>query len=186
MDEDIEPKEAISAFIASKPRLTTMADGRSRFYARIGIEHSQYLGNGQFERLEPTFHHLIAKERTAEIAHERLSKGDRIVAIGRVEARPDADDPSETIKEFVMTRFGHDAALSTYTVDRTARSGAAREAAGNDAVAQDGEPAARAEPSRGSAAGGRAKRTTASGRQLADIGAGAGSTAASTDDGIPF
>jgi|GEM_PF-614240 len=184
-DPDIEPREGIDGFIVSSPRLTTMSDGRSRFYARIGMEHSQHLGGGRFEQLDATFHNMVATGRIAEIAADKLVKGDRFVALGHFEKRPDRNDPDATIKEFVLTAFGPNAALTTYAVDRTPRRGVSREAAGTAAERESGLDAP-AEPSAVRAPRGRPSRTTASGRQLADLSAGSAPAQAVSGDDIPF
>lgn len=80
----IDTQQAITGFIATEPRLTYTEDGTARFYARIGIEHSQQTPDGSFTQLDPSFHDMSAFRRAAEEGVARFHKGDKFIATGRV------------------------------------------------------------------------------------------------------
>lgn len=114
-------RQSLSGFIVSEPSLTTTEKGNARLYVRIGQEHFHREDDGSFTPLEPSFHDLVVFGRTAERAAERLAKGDRFIAEGRVHrfARIDASGVEREAEEFVAARIGHDAARTSYMVDRT-------------------------------------------------------------------
>ncbi|WNM23606.1 single-stranded DNA-binding protein [Demequina capsici] len=105
----------------SEPALTTTEKGNTRLYFRVGQEHFHREDDGSFTPLEPSFHDLVVFGRTAERAAERLAKGDRFIAEGRVHrfARVDAAGVESESEEFVAARIGHDVARTSYTVERT-------------------------------------------------------------------
>lgn len=111
---------SVSGFIATDPKLTYGQQGVARFYARMGIEHYRREEDGTFTQLEPSFHDLVVYRKTAEHAADAFAKGDRFVADGYVrEYTYERDGHQHGGEEFVARRIGHDAARSTYTVDRT-------------------------------------------------------------------
>lgn len=124
--------QSVNGFIATDPQLTHGPSGIPRFYARVGIEHFRREEDGTFTQLDPTFHNLVAYRKTAEHAMEKFERGDRFLAAGYVrEYAFERDGQHVEGEEFIATKIGHDAARSTYTVDRTPRQeAAARDAAG--------------------------------------------------------
>lgn len=130
----IDTRQAVAGFIATEPRLTYSDDGTPRFYARIGIEHSQQQPDGSFAQLEPTFHDMSAFRRAAEEGVARFHKGDKFIATGRVhEYTYEKDGQTVETEEFVASRFGHDLARTRYEVDRTIhRDGTAQDTAARD------------------------------------------------------
>lgn len=130
----IDTRQAVAGFIATEPRLTYSDDGTPRFYARIGIEHSQQQPDGSFAQLEPTFHDMSAFRRAAEEGVARFHKGDKFIATGRVhEYTYKKDGQTVETEEFVVSRFGHDLARTRYEVDRTFhRDGTAQDPAARD------------------------------------------------------
>lgn len=133
----IETQPSIHGFIATEPKLTYTDDGTARMYARIGIEHAHREDDGSFTQLDPTFHDMTIFRKTAEEATERLHKGDRFVASGRVhEYTYERDGHTIPAEEFIASRIGHDLARTRYDVDRTPRQAAVeREAPVRDASA---------------------------------------------------
>lgn len=114
-------RQSLSGFIVSEPALTTTEKGNARLYVRVGQEHFHREEDGSFTPLEPSFHDLVVFGRTAERAAERLAKGDRFIAEGRIHrfARVDAAGVETEAEEFVAARIGHDVARTSYTVDRS-------------------------------------------------------------------
>ncbi|TFD79242.1 single-stranded DNA-binding protein [Cryobacterium fucosi] len=125
----IDTRQAIAGFIATEPRMTYSDDGTARFYARVGIEHSQQQPDGSFAQLEPTFHDMSAFRRAAEEGVARFHKGDKFIATGRIhEYSYEKDGQTIETEEFIVSRFGHDLARTRYEVDRTMhRGGTAQE-----------------------------------------------------------
>ena len=131
----IQTQPAFSGFIASDPQLSTTESGDARLYMKVGKEHYRQEEDGSFTQLETTFHHLVAFKAAAEQGHQRLAKGDKIIAEGYVREYRYRDASGQAIEgeEFVARRIGHDLARTDYEVDRanrrtTARSSAAFEA----------------------------------------------------------
>ncbi|OUZ07235.1 single-stranded DNA-binding protein [Aeromicrobium sp. PE09-221] len=115
-------QKSISGFIASDPKLTYHHDGNPRFYARFKKEHYREEPDGSFTQLEPTFHHLVIRRKTAERAHEMFAEGDAFIAEGYVRRYSYQRDGRQVEgEEFVAKKIGHDTARSRYTVDRTPR-----------------------------------------------------------------
>lgn len=117
-------RTSLSGFVVTEPTLSTTEKGDARLYIRVGQEHFQREEDGSFTQMEPTFHDLVAFGRTAERAAERLAKGDRFVAEGRVRRFTRVDDAGvETdAEEFIAAKIGHDVARTHYTVERVRRS----------------------------------------------------------------
>jgi single-strand DNA-binding protein len=130
----IDTRQAVAGFLATEPRLTYSDDGTPRFYARIGIEHSQQQPDGSFAQLEPTFHDMSAFRRAAEEGVTRFQKGDKFIATGRVHQYSyEKDGRTVEAEEFIVSRFGHDLARTRYEVDRTMHAdGAAQETVTRD------------------------------------------------------
>jgi single-strand DNA-binding protein len=143
----IDTQQAITGFIATEPRLTYTEDGTARFYARIGIEHSQQTPDGSFTQLDPSFHDMSAFRRAAEEGVARFHKGDKFIATGRVrEYSYEKDGQTVAAEEFIVSRFGHDVARTQYEVDRGPhRDSNMREATGRDASPFEAPARARAQ-----------------------------------------
>lgn len=118
----IRTQQSLTGFIASDPQLSFTARGDARFYAKVGQEHFRREDDGTFTRTGVTLHDLVMYRKSAERAYERFAKGDNFVAEGYVHAYEYKRD-GEAIEgeEFVAKKLGHDAARTTYTVDRTRR-----------------------------------------------------------------
>ncbi|TSD62419.1 single-stranded DNA-binding protein [Aeromicrobium piscarium] len=113
-------QKSISGFIASDPKLTYHQDGNPRFYARFKKEHYREEPDGSFTKLDPTFHNLVIRRKTAERAYEMFADGDAFVAEGYVRQYSYQRDGQQFEgEEFVAKKIGHDTARSRYTVDRT-------------------------------------------------------------------
>ena len=126
----IHTQESVSGFVASSPQLTQTEKGDARLYFRFGQEHFRKEDDGSFTQLETTFHDLIAFKAAAEQGHERLAKGDKVIADGYVrEYSYQRDGQNVEGEEFVARRLGHDMARTRYDVDRTPRRNGAEQAA---------------------------------------------------------
>lgn len=123
----LHTQESLSGFIASDPQLTYTERGDARLYVKIGQEHYRKEQDGSFTQTETTFHDLVAFKKTAERAHDRLTKGDKFVAEGYVREYDRTAPDGEVVKaeEFVAKKLGHDLARTSYEVDRTRRQSAA-------------------------------------------------------------
>lgn len=118
----IRTGQSVAGFIASDPQLSYGPQGVPRFYSRIGIEHHRREQDGSFTELEPSFHNLVVYRKTAEHAADMFAKGDRFVADGYVrEYTYEKEGQQRGGEEFVAKKIGHDAARSSYTVDRAPR-----------------------------------------------------------------
>jgi single-stranded DNA-binding protein len=137
----IQTQQAVAGFVASDPQLSYTEKGDARLYFKLGIEHYRREDDQTFTKLETTFHDLVAFKATAEQGHDRLAKGDSIIANGRVRDYSYERDGQEFAgEEFVATRIGHDLARTRYDVDRTPRQNTVQEN-----LARDAAPAQRAE-----------------------------------------
>lgn len=139
----IQTQQSVAGFVASDPQLTYTERGDARLYFKIGIEHYRRETDYSFTKLETTFHDLIAFKGAAEFGHQKLAKGDNVIADGRVrEYSYERDGQRREGEEFVATRLGHDLARTRYEVDRSPRrSGPEQEAPGQDASAFTSRPA---------------------------------------------
>jgi len=119
----LKTSQSINGFIASDPKITFNDDGQARFYARIGINHYRRDEDGSFTELEPSFHDLIQFGKGAELSVERFRKGDNFLAQGYVRDYTRVVDGQErTDEQFVTKRLAHDPNITTYHVERRARS----------------------------------------------------------------
>ncbi len=76
--------------------------------------------DGSFRLPMTTFDSLVAFKAAAEQGHERLAKGDKVIADGYVrEYSYQRDGQNVEGEEFVARRLGHDMARTRYDVDRT-------------------------------------------------------------------
>lgn len=118
----IQTQQSFSGFVASDPQLSRTENGDARLYMKVGKEHYRQEQDGSFTQLETTFHNLVAFKAAAEQGHERLAKGDKIIADGYVrEYSYQRDGQNVEGEEFVARRLGHDMARTRYDVDRTPR-----------------------------------------------------------------
>ena len=118
----IQTQQSFSGFVASDPQLSRTENGDARLYMKVGKEHYRQEQDGSFTQLETTFHNLVAFKAAAEQGHERLAKGDKVIADGYVrEYSYQRDGQNVEGEEFVARRLGHDMARTRYDVDRTPR-----------------------------------------------------------------
>ena len=118
----IQTQQSFSGFVASDPQLSRTEIGDARLYMKVGKEHYRQEQDGSFTQLETTFHNLVAFKAAAEQGHERLAKGDKVIADGYVrEYSYQRDGQNVEGEEFVARRLGHDMARTRYDVDRTPR-----------------------------------------------------------------
>ena len=136
----LKTSQSINGFIASDPRITFNGEGQARFYARIGINHFRREGDGSFTELEPSFHDLIQFGKGAELSAERFRKGDNFLAQGYVRDYTRVVEGQErTDEQFVTKRLAHDPNITTYHVERHARSSdRSTPAAERDAASRNG------------------------------------------------
>ena len=119
----LKTSQAVNGFIASDPKITFNDEGQARLYARIGINHFRREEDGSFTELEPSFHDLIQFGKGAELSAERFRKGDNFLAQGYVRDYTRVVDGQErTDQQFVAKRLAHDPNVTTYHVERRARS----------------------------------------------------------------
>ena len=107
----IQTQQSFSGFVASDPQLSRTENGDARLYMKVGKEHYRQEQDGSFTQLETTFHNLVAFKAAAEQGHERLAKGDKVIADGYVrEYSYQRDGQNVEGEEFVARRIGHDRA----------------------------------------------------------------------------
>ena len=80
----IPTQMSLVGFIADDPDLHFTAAGAAYLRARVGVERWRKEVDGTFTKLDPTFHDLVAFDRTAAEAYGRFRKGDSFVASGYV------------------------------------------------------------------------------------------------------
>lgn len=131
----IQTQQSFSGFVASDPQLTRTENGDARLFMKVGKEHYRQEQDGSFTQLETTFHNLVAFKAAAEQGHERLPKGDKIIAEGYVrEYSYQRDGQNVEGEEFVARRLGHDMARTRYDVDRTRRQAAVTPEAASQSI----------------------------------------------------
>lgn len=104
-------------FIANDPELHFTEAGTECCRVRIGVEQWRKDVDGNFTKLDPTFHDLVAFESTARETYARFRKGDSFVASGYVHEYE--VERTGTIKEeFVARKIGHNVNKTAYEVQR--------------------------------------------------------------------
>lgn len=119
----VRVQESLSGFVASDPQLSATGQGETRLYLRVGQEQFRKLEDGSFEKTGVAFTDLVQFGKTAERTAALFRKGDVFIAAGytRQYERTLDDGTVEHRTEFVARKLGHDAARTTYVVDRSAR-----------------------------------------------------------------
>jgi single-strand DNA-binding protein len=116
----IPTQMSLVGFVASAPELHFTKDGAECCRVRVGVEQWRKGVDGEFKRLDPTFHDMVAFESTARETYARFRKGDSFVASGYVHEY-EVERPGErsVIKEeFVARKIGHNANKTAYDVQR--------------------------------------------------------------------
>lgn len=125
----LQTQQAVVGFVASDPKITYNDSGDARLYLKVGIEHYRREEDNSFTKLETTFHDLVTFQATAERAHEKLAKGDKLIAVGWLRQYSyEREGQRFEGEEFVAKRLGHDMARTRYEVDRTPRQSAPTQA----------------------------------------------------------
>ena len=115
----IPTQMSLVGFIASAPELHFTTTGKEYARVRVGVERWRKEVNGDFTKLEPTFHDMVAFESTARETHARFRPGDSFVASGYVhEYEVDNHGGSLIKEEFVARKIGHNANKTNYVVER--------------------------------------------------------------------
>ena len=115
----IPTQMSLAGFIASDPDLHFTTAGAEHVRLRVGVEQWRKEVDGNFTRLDPTFHDMVAFESTARETYARFRKGDSFVASGYVHEYEVERDGSTVIKEeFVARKIGHNANKTPYEVQR--------------------------------------------------------------------
>ena len=116
----IPTQMSLVGFVASAPELHFTKDGSECCRLRVGVEQWRKEVDGDFTKLDPTFHDMVAFESTARETYARFRKGDSFVASGYVHEY-EVERPGErsVIKEeFVARKIGHNANRTAYEVQR--------------------------------------------------------------------
>src|SRR4249919_1949949 len=80
----IPTQMSLAGFIASAPELHFTAAGKEYARVRVGVEQWRKEVNGDFTKLDPTFHDMVAFESTARETYARFCPGDSFVASGHI------------------------------------------------------------------------------------------------------
>lgn len=111
---------SLNGFIATVPELTFIGNGRTRFYARVGIEQWRQEPDDTFTKIDPAFCAIVAFSRLAKRAYDRFRVGNQFVAAGYVhEYERTRNGHTVPDEEFVARRLGHDSHGTRYAVERT-------------------------------------------------------------------
>jgi single-stranded DNA-binding protein len=116
----IPTQMSLVGFIASAPELHFTSEGKECCRVRVGVEQWRKEVDGEFTKLDPTFHDMVAFESTARETYARFRKGDSFVASGYVHEYEveRAGQPSVIKEEFVARKIGHNANRTAYEVQR--------------------------------------------------------------------
>jgi single-stranded DNA-binding protein len=110
---------SLVGFVASAPELHFTSEGKECCRLRVGVEQWRKEADGEFTKLDPTFHDMVAFESTAREAYARFRKGDSFVASGYVhEHEVEGRDGSVVKEEFVARKIGHNVNRTAYEVQR--------------------------------------------------------------------
>jgi single-strand DNA-binding protein len=122
-DMSVRTQQSLTGYIASDPQLTFTSRGEARFYARVGQEQFRRLDDGNFEKTGVEYTDMVQYRTAAERAYEQFRRGDSFVAEGYTHdyEQTQPDGTVELREEFVAKKLGHDAARTTYAVDRAPR-----------------------------------------------------------------
>lgn len=124
----IPTQMSLVGFVASAPELHFTKQGAECCRLRVGVEQWRREVNGEFTKLDPTFHDMVAFESTARETYARFRKGDSFVASGYIhEFEVESRDGASVIKEeFVARKIGHNANKTDYVVQRGRHAAAER------------------------------------------------------------
>lgn len=115
----IPTQMSLHGFIATVPQLTFGDTGIARFYVRVGVEHYRKETDGNFTKLDPSFHSMAMFGTKAEKAYSQFQVGDQFIASGYVnEYEVERSGTVEQREEFIARQIGHDAHRTRYTVTR--------------------------------------------------------------------
>lgn len=115
----IPTQMSLVGFIASDPDLHFTTAGAEYLRVRVGVEQWRREVDGNFTKLDPTFHDMVAFERTARETYARFRKGDSFVASGYVhEYEVERREGSVIKEEFVARKIGHNVTKTAYEVQR--------------------------------------------------------------------
>lgn len=111
---------SLVGFVASAPELRFTCEGKERCRLRVGVEQWRREANGDFTKLDPTFHDMVAFESTARETCARFRMGDSFVASGYIhEYEVENRGGASVIKEeFVAKKIGHNVNRTDYVVQR--------------------------------------------------------------------
>src|SRR3954470_1932707 len=132
----IPTQMSLVGFIAAAPELHFTKAGAECCRMRVGVEQWRKEADGEFTKLDPTFHDMVAFESTARETYARFRKGDCFVASGYVHEYEieRVGQPSVIREEFVARKIGHNVNRTAYEVHRRS-------------IAQAPEPPAQEPPS---------------------------------------
>ncbi len=121
------------------PDLRFSAKGTAWTTFGLAVNPRKRLDDGTFEERPAEFYELVCFGGTAEHVAESLSKGDRVLAFGRVELETwtGKDGVERTTTKLVCDELGPSLRFVTCEVSRTRREGPAEREAEDD---YDGEP----------------------------------------------
>lgn len=116
----IPTQMSLVGFVASAPELHFTKQGAECCRLRVGVEQWRREADGDFTKLDPTFHDMVTFESTARETYARFRKGDSFIASGYIHEYEveNRDDASLVKEEFVAKKIGHNANKTDYTVQR--------------------------------------------------------------------
>jgi hypothetical protein len=109
---------SLAGYIATPPSISYTRKGDARMHTRVGVEHYRKEVDGTYTPLEPTYHDLVLFGPVAEKAYDQFQPGDCFIASGHIHEFEDSKVEGLIREEFVARKIGHDAARSTYEVQR--------------------------------------------------------------------
>lgn len=122
-DMAITTEPGIRGFIVGNMRLEQTKNNVLRFTARVGQDHFERLGPGEFRQLESDYFNIVQLGDHAQKSFAHFKPGDRFIANGEIRPFTYTNRNGEEIsgEEFRVTSIGHDPARTNYEVDRTPR-----------------------------------------------------------------
>lgn len=92
--------------LVAEPELRFTPNGKTVANARVAVTDRVKVGE-KWQNGETSFHDVVIWQDQAERANERLTKGQRVIAVGRWSERSwESDGETKSVREFVADDIG--------------------------------------------------------------------------------
>lgn len=120
---DVVSKESLSGYIAKKGELKRGLDNTAVLVFKLGQKHYRREPDGSFTLISTGYISLVMFGASAEVADDRFTVGDDVVALGAFKPRSYERDARQVeVIEFRTNKLLFDTTHPRYVVTRTSRS----------------------------------------------------------------